>query len=133
MAAVLERLTEEQGIQQLDEQQGCEELETGVRPFAWTVDAFYRAIGAGVFEHPERLELLEGEIFENMSPQLTPHAQATGRTSKQLTRVFGEGKHIRIQTPLNISQATEPEPDVMVVIGEWEDFDDRKPTPGDVL
>src|SRR5437588_1056835 len=102
MAAVLERLTEAKGIRQLDEQQGCEDLDTGVRPFAWTVDAFYRAIGAGVFEHPERLELLEGEIFENMSPQLTPHVQTTFLTADVLREIFGAENHVRTQSPLDV-------------------------------
>jgi hypothetical protein len=33
-------------------------------PCRWTVDNFYRAIEAGVFDHPERLELIRGEWFE---------------------------------------------------------------------
>lgn len=41
----------------------------GVCPYPWTVETFYRALSAGLFEYPERLELIKGEILERMSPR----------------------------------------------------------------
>lgn len=107
--------------------------DTGARPYEWTVAQFYRAIRAGAFEYPERLELLDGEIIEHMAPQETPHIQATLLTAQCLAKVFGNGTHVRTQTPLDICGKTEPEPDVMVVKGDLRDYDARKPAASDVL
>jgi len=110
-----------------------EEQDTGVRSYQWTVDEYYCAIELGLFEHPERLELIRGEILEKVAPQETPHAQATGYVYDLAVEMFGPSNHVRSQSPLNISKKTEPEPDVMVVRGKRRDYDRRKPTPADVL
>lgn len=110
-----------------------EEADTGVRPYRWTVEDFYRAIDARLFKHPERLELIDGEIIEKVSPQQTPHSQATIYCRDETERVFKPMGHVRTQMPLDVGQRTEPEPDVMVVRGSVRDYDHRKPTPADVL
>lgn len=115
------------------EKESAVQDERGVRAYSWTVDEFYRAIGAGALRHPERLELIDGEILQRMSPQQTPHVQAIGLTSVALDRAFGPANHVRTQTPLDVSSKSEPEPDVIVVRGEWRDYDDHKPRPSDVL
>lgn len=108
------------------------EEDTGVRPYQWTVERFYRAIEAGIFEHPERLELIEGEIIEKVAAQETPHCQATLLARDVLEEIFGLTCHIRTGMPLDIGKSAEPEPDVFVVRGQTRDFDRRKPQPGDV-
>lgn len=105
----------------------------GVRPYAWTVETFYRALRSGLFEHPERLELIKGEIIERMSPQDTPHLQACGYVYDAALQAFSGNCHVRSQGPLDIGRATEPEPDVMVVRGARREYDNRKPRPSDLL
>ncbi len=109
-----------------------EEEDTGVRPYRWTVEEFYRFIEAGIFEHPERLELIRGEIIEKMAAQRTPHSQSTVHTIKAMARAFGESCHVRSQLPLDIGKESEPEPDVMVLRGDERDYDDHTPTPSEV-
>ena len=105
----------------------------GVRRVDWTVDSFYRAIEAGMFECPQRLELIQGEVIEKLSPQQPPHAQSVGHSGECAREAFGQDCHVRTQSPLDIQKRTEPEPDIMVVKGKWRDFDDHKPTASDVL
>jgi Uma2 family endonuclease len=105
----------------------------GARPYCWTVETFYRALSAGLFEHPERLELIKGEIIERMSPQDTPHLQACGYVYDVAFQIFTGNCHVRSQGPLDIGRATEPEPDVMVVRGARREYDNRKPRPSDLL
>jgi Uma2 family endonuclease len=126
-------LTAGSGIELPEAEKLQEEEDTGVRPFQWTVEQYYRAIESGLFEHPERLELIRGEIIEKMAAQETPHAQATGYVYDRAVEIFGPMNHVRSQSPLNIGKKTEPEPDVMVVRGKRRDYDRRKPTPADVL
>ena len=105
----------------------------GARPYCWTVETFYRALSAGLFEHPERLELIKGEIIERMSPQDTPHSTATLLTRDLLADLFRSVGHVRSQMPLDILRDTEPEPDVFVVKGTVRDYEMRQPRPSDLL
>ena len=114
------------------EPEGEDSME-GVRRVDWTVDSFYRAIEAGMFECPQRLELIQGEVIEKLSPQQPPHASSILRAARETQRAFGDHGHVRTQMPLDISKPTEPEPDVAVVRGQLEDFDEHQPTASDVL
>lgn len=103
------------------------EEDAGFVPFRWTVPAFYKAIEAGLFAHPERLELIRGEIIERVSPQLPPHSSGTMRAVREARRAFGVGFVVRSQMPLDVDKESEPEPDVLVVIGDESDYDRRQP------
>lgn len=106
---------------------------SGIRPYLWTVERFYRALSAGLFEHPERLELIKGEIIERMSPQDTPHSTATLLTRDLLADLFRALGHVRSQMPLDLFRDTEPEPDVFVVKRAIRDYETRKLRPSDLL
>jgi Uma2 family endonuclease len=93
----------------------------------WTVEEYHRAGEAGVFGPGERLELIEGEIV-CMSPQNPPHATASDLTESALRKVFRSGYRVRVQKPLMLSAATEPEPDIAVVRGGARDYLSRHPT-----
>lgn len=108
-------------------QEAEEAADSGVRAYAWTVEAFYRAIESGVFANPQWLELMDGEIIDHMSPQQTPHVQAILLCVEAMRAAFGVSFHVRAQSPLNVNQRTEPEPDVMVIRGALRDYDTRKP------
>src|SRR5260370_9292800 len=43
------------------------------------------------------------------------------------------GCHLQIQLPITLPDTSEPEPDVAIVKGPLEAFDDHRPTPADVL
>src|SRR5437899_3061139 len=54
--------------------------DTGVHPRRWTRKEYHRAAELGLFQPDERLELLDGEILQKMSPQNPPHAVGIGNT-----------------------------------------------------
>src|SRR6185437_1804823 len=91
--------------------------ETGTRPRRWTREEYHRAAECGVFKPGERLELLDGEILQKMSPQRTPHSTAMEDTARALEQAFGPGCYARRQLPLVLTDRSEPEPDVVVVPG----------------
>jgi Uma2 family endonuclease len=96
-------------------------LNEPLQPHRFTREQYERMVEAGVFAPGERLELLEGEIV-NMVPQKSPHATAISLVSEALRKVLKSDCHIRVQMPLALSDASEPEPDVAVVRGVPRDY-----------
>ncbi len=87
-------------------------------PRLWSRDEYHRAGEARIFRPDERLELLNGEVYEKMSPQSDAHAWGVSLTSQVLREAFGNGCHVREEKPIVLSPRNEPEPDVAVVQGE---------------
>lgn len=94
--------------------------------YHWTVDAFYRAIDAGVFEEPNVLELVRGEIWkrDKMNP---PHATVTTRIARRMRDLFEPNFCIREEKPIHLAFDGEPVPDVLVANGSHEDYEERHP------
>ena len=99
--------------------------------YRWTVDALYRAIDAGVFDRPERIELIEGELIEKMG-QNPAHASLISRLTRRLRAVMEPQFTVREEKPLHIADDGEPVPDIMVVTGSEEAYEDRHPTPAEI-
>lgn len=95
------------------------------RPLIWTTESFLRAAETGVFDE-KRVELVEGEIIE-MTPANSRHANTVGRVADALRIAFGGGHVVRSQLPVSILETSQPEPDVAVVAGDFDDYDDRHP------
>ena len=78
-----------------------------------------RMVELGLFQD-ERVELIRG-VLVKMSPQLAPHA-STIRKLTQLLMAQLQGRYaLSIQSPLALSDDSEPEPDVAVVpLGDYD-------------
>jgi Uma2 family endonuclease len=98
-----------------------------VRPHRWTREEYEHMVEVGAFRPDARLELIEGEIIE-MSPQGSRHATTVRRFEEALRSTFREGFDVRSQLPLALSASSEPEPDVCVVLGHFDDYLDAHPT-----
>jgi Uma2 family endonuclease len=100
----------------------------GVRKHVWTRDEVYRAMAAGIFEREPKdwlkMELIDGELVEKM-PQNRPHSVAVTKGQRILGRVFGATHYIGVQSPLQVNDISEPEPDLMVVRGDPDDYPDH--------
>lgn len=79
----------------------------------WTREEYLRLADLDFFEG-QRVELMYGEILR-MSPQKKPHALTIGRLTTVLVRVYGETHIVRVQCPLDLTQDSQPEPDIAVV------------------
>jgi Uma2 family endonuclease len=82
----------------------------------WTREEYERLVEEGFFQPEERLELVDGQIFE-MTPQSVPHAVGVRLARRELGRAFSEGFDILVQMPLALDDDSEPEPDLAVVRG----------------
>lgn len=87
-----------------------------------TVEEFDCAWAQGVYGPEERLELIEGEVIQKVSPQESPHATGVRLCDKATNRIFGSGYDVRTQLPLRLGPRSKPEPDVAVVAGEIRDY-----------
>ncbi len=86
-----------------------------VRPLSR--EAFDVLVAAGVYE-AEHVELLEGSLVD-MAPQGPQHGDAVRRLSRRITVELASQFHERylvgVQTPLQATDLSEPEPDISVI------------------
>ncbi len=106
------------------------ETGSGPVPYHWTVDTFCRAVDAGVFKHPKRLELIQGRIIEN-PPMNPPHASLADIIAEMLRAAVEPSLIVREAKCIHIAFDGEPVPDISVVRGKRTDYRERHPTPDD--
>ncbi len=92
----------------------------------WTRSEYYAMSEMGFFEG-ERVELLDGEIVMTAS-QLYSHTSSITKVARVVGRAFGNGYWTRDQMPLQVNDRSEPEPDISVVIGTEDDYQDHPTT-----
>ncbi len=97
-----------------------------VRTRHWTRQEYEALVAAGIFHPEERLELLGGDMI-CMPPQGSAHATAVQLIENALRQAFGANYCVRVQLPLAVDAASEPEPDVAVVPGTPRDYRQTHP------
>lgn len=91
----------------------------------------YHAIArAGIIDEDEPVELLEGLLVQKMT-KTPPHTVATGLTYDRFRLWLPPGWFLTTHSPVTLADS-EPEPDVMVVCGQVQNFSRRHPGPTDV-
>src|SRR4051812_24168084 len=94
---------------------------TQVQPYRWTRQEYEKMVEIGLFPPEARLELIEGEIL-TMASQTSVHAVAVSKVQASLMAIFRTNYYIRVQMPLALSDNSEPEPDIAVVVGTADDY-----------
>ena len=102
------------------------------RHYRFSVADYYRMADAGVFAPDERLELLNGEVFE-MSPIGITHAALVGRITEWLVTELQGKAIVWVQNPLPLDKHSEPVPDFTIVRRRDDYYAGGKPGPADVL
>ena len=97
----------------------------------FTVKEYHRMAGAGILDPDERVELITGQIIK-MTAKGTAHEAAITRTERLLRNRLGEQVLLRLQSPIQVNDYSEPEPDIAVVRVDPLDYDDGHPTPSEV-
>lgn len=101
-------------------------------PRLFSRDDYYRLAEHGILKPDERTELVYGRIIKRMSPMAPPHTSSLIKAANALQSIFGEGHVVRQQMPMRLSIGLEPEPDILVVPGQVDDYAEH-PTPAVVL
>ena len=95
-------------------------------PTRLTAEQYFGLVEAGWLSEDDRVELLEGVIVA-MTPTSPPHDSAVTRVSVALYDAVGRRAVVRAQCTFLIGRWSAPEPDVAVVPGSLEDYDDAHP------
>ncbi len=96
-----------------------------------TVREFHRMFELGILDDEERLELLEGQIVR-MAARGTAHRATVTRLWKLLEIRLGDRALVCPQEPVELSDRTEPEPDLAVLKPDPLYYEDHHPFPSDI-
>jgi Uma2 family endonuclease len=98
----------------------------------FTVAEYHQMIEAGVLKEDDRVELLNGEIIE-MSPIGPRHASHVDRLVNILPPKLKGKAILRVQSPILLSDYSEPQPDLALLKPRADFYVGGHPTPADVL
>jgi Uma2 family endonuclease len=98
----------------------------------FTVDEYYRMADAGILTREDRVELIDGEIIE-MSPIGVRHAGCVNAATAALTQAFRGKAVVSVQNPLQLTNYTEPEPDVVLLQFRTDSYRGKKQEAADAL
>lgn len=92
-----------------------------------TREEYWHLVETGIIGPDDRVELLEGVIVA-MAPQNPPHAFVIGVLNRAFSAAAGADRSIRVQTSLDVSDLSTPEPDLAIVAGSHRDYAVAHPT-----
>ena len=93
---------------------GMEDVRAELPKKLFTVDEYYRMAEFGILDPDARLELLEGEIVE-MSPVGVRHVACVNRATALFVKHFADRAVVSVQNPVQLSDYTEPQPDIVML------------------
>ncbi len=97
------------------------------------VGAYYKMAEAGILTQDDRVELIDGEIFD-MVPIGSAHAGKTNLLNWLFARAAADGLAlVSVQSPLRLDAWNEPEPDVMLLKPRGDYYQNSHPNAADVL
>ena len=97
-----------------------------------TLDEYHRLGEAGILGEDDRVELLEGQLVD-MSPIGPRHALAVDALTELLVVAVAGRAGVRVQNPIVLDDATEPQPDIVLVRRPWRGYPTSHPRPGDIF
>lgn len=100
------------------------------RPF--TTAEYHRLIEAGILTEDDRVELIDGEIIQ-MTPIGPRHAACVDRLAEFLTGRIKKLAIVRVQNPIELSEYSEPQPDIALIKRRTDFYSQSHPVPEDVL
>ena len=93
----------------------------------------YRRMGeVGILRADARVELIEGEIID-MTPTGSRHAGVVRHIARLFERAIGDSAVVSIQSPVSLSDRSEPEPDIALLSPRTDFYKSAHPRPADVL
>jgi Uma2 family endonuclease len=97
----------------------------------FTIDEWHRMVEAGVFREEDRIELIEGDVYE-MTPIGRRHFSTVARINRLFNRRLGDRAIVHVRGPVPVPPRSEPYPDV-ALLHEVADFYAETPlTPDNV-
>lgn len=97
-----------------------------------SVERYQKMVATGVLTPEDRVELIEGEIVD-IAPIGTRHARVTGRLNKLCVLGLGDQAVVRLANPVDLGAFSEPEPDLMLLKPQAQEYGDTHPRAEDAL
>jgi Uma2 family endonuclease len=98
----------------------------------FTVADFARMVVAGIFAEDDRVELIDGEV-RVMSPGGLRHAAIVKRLNALLSRQVASRAIVSVQDPIQLTDYSEPLPDLAVLHAREDFYRHAHPLPTDVF
>ncbi|MEG5159592.1 Uma2 family endonuclease [Microcoleus sp. AT3-A2] len=98
----------------------------------FTVEEYHLMGKAGILSEGDRVELIEGELVE-MAAIGTRHAGCVNRITRLFCRLPEERAIVTVQNPIQVSQRTEPQPDLVLLQPRADYYSTAHPVPSEVL
>lgn len=98
----------------------------------FTVVQYHQMVEAGILAEDDRVELLEGEIIE-MSPIGRRHAACVNRLVRLFSQRLGDRVIVAAQNPIQLSDRSEPQPDIALLQPKADFYEAGHPQPQDIL
>ena len=108
---------------------------TDKEPKRWkmTREAYHALARANFFGEDEHFELIDGEVYQRISPIGVQHVYSVNSLKRLLEAVFLPDNDVVNAAGNNMSQTSEPEPDIFVTRGTLKSYGTVQPTPRDLL
>ena len=98
----------------------------------FTVKEYHLMSETGILSETDCVELIEGEIIQ-MAAIGTRHATAVRRLNRLFHRLAEDTVIVGVQNPVQVSECTEPQPDVVLLQFRDDDYETAHPVPSEVL
>jgi Uma2 family endonuclease len=98
----------------------------------FTVQEYHLMGEAGILNEDDRVELIEGEIIQ-MAAIGTRHATCVRRLIRQFRQLPEESAILDVQNPIQLTERTEPQPDLVLLQPRADYYETAHPVPSEVL
>jgi Uma2 family endonuclease len=98
-----------------------------------SIEEYHLMAEAGVFGGNTRIELINGQLIETVSPIHPPHTYSTRQLMTAFVARFGSRAVVYVQMPVTLPPDSEPQPDVALARHDARNYVDRHPGPEDLF
>ena len=96
------------------------------------VNRYQKMVATGVLTRDDKIELIDGEMLE-MSPLGLKHIAVTNRLTKLFVLALGDAAVVSPGCPVDVSEFSEPEPDLCILRARADMYEGKHPEAVDVL
>jgi Uma2 family endonuclease len=98
---------------------------------SFTVADYEQMLATGILREDDHVELIDGEVRQ-MSPIGPYHAALVARLNRLLVRQAPDTTIVRVQDPVQLSEYSQPQPDLALVAGRDDFYAQGHPTAQDI-
>ncbi len=98
----------------------------------FSIQDYHQMVVAGILGEDERVELIQGKIIK-MSPIGTRYASCVKRLLKLFSQSLGDSVTVAVQDPIELSNLSEPQPDLALLKPRDDFYATGHPQPQDIL